>query len=31
MSKSTFRILFYVRKNQVNKEGKVEKTVKLTP
>lgn len=30
MSKSTFRILFYVRKNQVNKEGKASIMVRLT-
>ncbi|WP_290526858.1 site-specific integrase [Alistipes sp.] len=30
MSKSTFRILFYVRKNQVNKEGKASIMIRLT-
>ena len=30
MSKSTFRILFYVRKNQVNKEGKSSIMIRLT-
>ncbi len=30
MSKSTFRILFYVRKNQVNKEGKSGIMIRLT-
>ena len=30
MSKSTFRILFYVRKNQVNKEGKASIIIRLT-
>ncbi len=30
MSKSTFRILFYVRKNQVNKEGKAGIMIRLT-
>lgn len=30
MSKSTFKILFYVRKNQVNKEGKAGIMIRLT-
>ncbi|MDD4922283.1 MAG: site-specific integrase, partial [Bacteroidales bacterium] len=30
MSKSTFKILFYLRKNQVNKEGKVCIMIRLT-
>lgn len=30
MSKSTFKILFYLRKNQVNKEGKVCTMIRLT-
>lgn len=30
MSKSTFRILFYIRKNQVNKEGKAGIMIRLT-
>ena len=30
MSKSTFKILFYVRKNQVNKEGKAGVMVRIT-
>ena len=30
MSKSTFRILFYVRKNQLNKEGKAGIMIRLT-
>lgn len=30
MSKSTFKILFYIRKNQVNKEGTVCIMVRLT-
>lgn len=30
MSKSTFRILFYVRKNQVNKQGKASIMIRLT-
>ncbi len=30
MSKSIFRILFYVRKNQVNKEGKASIMIRLT-
>ena len=30
MSKSTFKILFYIRKNQVNKEGKSGIMIRLT-
>lgn len=30
MSKSTFKILFYIRKNQVNKDGTVCIMVRLT-
>ena len=30
MSKSTFKILFYIRKNQVTKEGKSSIMVRLT-
>lgn len=30
MSKSTFKILFYLRKNQVNKDGLVSIMVRLT-
>lgn len=30
MSKSTFRILFYIRKNQVNKDGKAGIMIRLT-
>ncbi|RGU64037.1 hypothetical protein DWW55_06795 [Paraprevotella clara] len=30
MSKSTFKILFYIRKNQVNKEGKSGIMLRLT-
>ena len=30
MGKSTFKILFYLRKNQVNKEGKVCIMIRLT-
>lgn len=30
MSKSTFKILFYLRKNQVNKDGKVSIITRLS-
>ena len=30
MSKSTFKILFYIRKNQVNKDGKAGIMIRLT-